>query len=224
MEPPVPHPCPRICVIPQSVSAIYHLGLWALIKPERLCCCSNYGRLLLFYLAARSLRLFITNRATALYECPQAQHHTVFWYSAATVLVCHYKKQCWTIKGEFFQGPLSYICKCCLEWQTTDGVWHHKHPSFILCPVQSQCKLYIDPMSVVLLKTKIPKSFLRINKTHDSVAAEAFLLYPAHLTDSHLCRWIKWHMGRITTGSHFHTMRNVISAEPIRGQIKARLR
>ncbi len=105
MEPPVPHPCPRICVISQSVSAIYHLGLWVLIKPERLCCCSSYGRLLLFYLAVRSLRLFITNRATALYECPQAQHHTVFWYSAATVLVCHYKRQCWTIKGrKIFRG------------------------------------------------------------------------------------------------------------------------
>lgn len=93
--------CPCICVISQSVSAIYHLRLRTLmIKPGRLCCCRlSYGRLLLFCLAVRSLWLFITNRATALYECPQAQHHTVFWYSAACVLVCHYSRPVLDNKG-----------------------------------------------------------------------------------------------------------------------------
>lgn len=81
-----------------SVSAIYHLRLCTKIKLRGCCCCSSYGRLLMFYLAVRSLRLFITNRATALYEFPQAQHHTIFWYSTATVLVCHYKKKCCIIK------------------------------------------------------------------------------------------------------------------------------
>lgn len=78
MKPPCATPLPLyLCAISKYIS---HLSSW-IVCPDKAGEALLLLLLLLLYLAIRSLRLFITNGATALYECPQAQHHTVLWYS-----------------------------------------------------------------------------------------------------------------------------------------------